>query len=74
MGTMVAMASFCVVIVSFYSWFLISLCKDWKRQWFAYLLRLEHRADESEIADLPRKTGTWFHLREGGNGRTGFLQ
>jgi hypothetical protein len=74
MGTMVAMASFCVAIVGFYSWFLISLCKDWKRRWFAHLLRLEHRADESEIVDLPRKTRTWFYQREDGDGRIRFLQ
>ena len=54
----VAMTVFCMVIVIFYSWFLVALCKDGKRQWRAFLVRVEPRADESQMADLSREDKT----------------
>ena len=51
----VVTTAFCMVIVTFYSCFLVALCKDRKRRWIGYQVRLEPGANELQIVDLPRR-------------------
>jgi hypothetical protein len=53
MAGMWAVAVLCILSVIFYSWFLVVLCKDCKRRWVAYLVRVEPGADEQQAADRP---------------------
>jgi hypothetical protein len=47
---MAAIAAVCVGSVAFYVRFLFALCKESRRHWISYLVRLEPESEYEEIA------------------------
>jgi len=60
MVLMAVMTAVCTASIAFYVRFLVALCKECKRSWIAYLVRLEREGNDCTVLQ-PKAVKRSFH-------------